>query len=164
MQMPRFSQKALLQINMVLGGFVVLTNGSALLLTASGGRSHVANQMGEIALWALAGAVLLALSVFGLRHAERAPRVLETQVLVAFGLIGALAIWGLAIATGLHRFEGRFSWSAGFLSVLALYCYVLYVNVTAIRGWAKSYRPMALVFVAACIAIDVAAFMAAMKA
>jgi hypothetical protein len=163
MEMPKFSPKALLQINLILGGFVALTNGSALFLTASGGRSHLAGQLGEIALWTTAGVVLLALSLIGMRRPHSAISVLEAQVAVAFALIGALAAWGLTVALGAYRLEGSFGWSVGFLSVLGLYCYVLYSNVTAIRGWAKALRPFAIMFVVACIAIDIAAFAKVMK-
>jgi hypothetical protein len=158
----KLSPKAMLQINLVLGGFVALTNGSALMLTLSGGRSHLAGQLGEVALWTAAGLILFALSLVGIRKQE-STAILEAQVMVVFALIGALAAWGLAVATGAYRLEGAFGWSTGFLSILGIYCYVLYSNVTAIRGWAKSLRPFAIMFVVACIAIDVAAFVRVMK-
>jgi len=72
-------------------------------------------------------------------------------------------VWGLAVAIGAYRLEGPFGWSVGFLSILGLYCYLLYSNVTAIRGWAKGMRPLAIVFVVACIAIDISAFARVMK-
>ena len=163
LEMPKFSSKALLQINLILGGFVALTNGSALFLTASAGRSHLGGQLGEIALWTAAGVVILVLSFIGMRRPDSATSILETQVMVVFGLIGALAAWGLVVAIDAYRFKGSFGWSAGFLSILGLYCYVLYSNVTAIRGWGKAMRPFAVVFVVTCIAIDTAAFVRVMK-
>lgn len=163
LEMPKFSPKALLQINLILGGFVALTNGSALFLTGLGGRSHLAGQLGEIALWTAAGVALLALSLIGMRRPQSSTSILEAQVAVVFTLVGLLAAWGLAVAIGAYRFEGAFGWSAGFLSILGLYCYVLYSNVTSIRGWGKAMRPFAIAFVIACIAIDIGAFARVMR-
>lgn len=158
MQMPKFSPTAMLRINLILGAFVALTNGSALLLTISGGRSHLGGQLGEVSLWAGAGLLLFVLSIIGIRRRDAVNSILEIQVLVAFALIGALAAWGISVALGTYRFESGYGWSVGFLSVLGLYCYVLYSNVTAIRGWAKGMRPFAIAFVVACVAVDIAAF------
>lgn len=155
---PKFSPNALLKINLALGLFVTLTNGSAFVLTVSGGRSHLGGQLGEVALWALAGIVLLALSVIGLSKASSVTAILESQVVVVFGLVTALAAWGLAVASGAYRVEGAFVWSVGLLSFLGLYGYVLYANVTTIRGWGRGLRPLAIAIVAACIVVDIAAF------
>jgi hypothetical protein len=156
--MLKLSPKALLQLNLILGAFVAVANGSALMLTLGGGRSHLGGQLGEVALWTAAGVLLLGLSIAGMLKPDSRESILEAEVVVVFALIGILALWGLAVATGSYRFEGKFGWSAGFLSILGLYCYLLYSNVTALRGWAKGIRPFVLAFVVACIAIDVAAF------
>ena len=161
MNVPILSPKTLLKANFVLGAFVVLTNGSALLLTVAGGRSHLGGQVGEIALWAVAGLILLCLSLFGVLRPRALIDVLEVQVAVTFGLISGLVLWGLAVVVGMYRTEGAFVWSAGLLSILGLYSYALYFNVTAIRGWGKRLKPFALAFVAACVLVDVAAFIKA---
>lgn len=160
--MLKLSPKAMIYLNLALGAFVALTNGSALFLTLGGGRSHLGGQLWEIAAWTAAGLLVLALSVIALRRPESMPSILEMQVTVVFVLIGALAAWGLAVAGGAYHVEGPFGWTAGFLSVLGLYCYFLYASVTAIRGWAKGMRPLAIAFVVACVAIDVAAFIKVM--
>jgi hypothetical protein len=164
MQMIKLSPRAMLQTNLIFGAFVAVTNGGALVLTISGGRSHIHGQLGEAALWAAAGFALLSLSVIGMRRPQSINAVVETQTLVAFALVGALAAWGLTIALGTYRAEGTLAWSAGFLSALGFYCYVLYSSVQAIRGWGRGLRPFAIAFVIACIGIDVAAFSAVMKA
>jgi hypothetical protein len=158
MAILKLSPKAMIYLNMALGTFVALTNGSALLITLGGGRSHLGGQLWEVALWAAAGLLMLGLSLIALRRPESTPSILERQVVVIFILIGALGAWGLAVVIGAHRIEGSFAWTGGFLSLLALYCYVLYSSVTAIRGWARGMRPFALAFVVACVAIDIAAF------
>lgn len=164
MEIPKFSPKALLQVNFVLGAFVALTNGSAFFITASGGRSQLGGHLGEIAAWTAAGLALLSLSLIGIRRPESSNKMLEAQVALVYGLVGALIAWGIAVASGAYRIEGAFAWSAGFLSALGVYCYVLYSNVTVIRGWGRAMRPFAVAFVVLCIVVDVAAFLAVMKA
>ena len=160
MQTPKLSTKALLAVNLALGAFVAMANGLALAITVSGGRSHLSNQVGEIVLWIAAGVALVSLSLLGIRRTESSNRVVELQLIVLLTLVGGLAIWALSISLGLYRVDGPLSWSAGFLSVLGLYCYVVYMNVTSIRGWGALMKPFALVFVAACVAIDVMTFVA----
>ncbi len=157
--MPKFAPSALLKFNLALGLFVTLTNGSAFVLTVSGGRSHLGGQLGEVALWAFAGVVLLALSVIGLSRSSTTESVLETQVVLVFGLIAALAAWGITVVAGVYRVEGAFVWTVGLLSFLGLYSYVLYSNVTEIRGWGATLRPLAIALVAGCIAVHAAMFL-----
>lgn len=163
MQVPKLPPKSLLLINLVLGCFIGLANGGALLITASGGKSQLQGQIGEIALWTAAGVALAVLSLIGLRKAKTENWVLEAQTVMVFILIGALAAWGLTIASGSHALVGRVGWSAGFLSLLALYCYFQYASVSSIRGWARSLRLFVLLFLVACIAIDIAAFSVVMR-
>lgn len=164
MQMPKLSPKAMLAINLLLGVFVTLTNGGAVVVSLSGGKGQLrGGELHEAAVWAAAGIAIIALSVLGLARPQAAASTLEKQALAVFALIGVLAVWGLTVATGIYRIEGAVIWSAGFLSILGLYCYLLYDNVSSLRGWAKTIRPFAIAFVIGCIAIDIAAFFAVIR-
>ena len=137
MKLPSLSSGTLLVLNLVLGALLALANGSAFLVTISGGRSHLAGQQGEIALWALAGVVLLVTSIIGMRRQARG-LILGVQACIVFGLAVVLAIVGVLVVSKTWAPSYAFVWVPGILTALTIYAYLILRSATADRAFAES--------------------------
>lgn len=157
MKLPSPSSGTLLVLNLVFGALLALANGGAILVTISGGRSHLGGQLGEVALWALAGVALLITSIIGMRQQARGI-ILGVQACIVFSLAGALAAVGVLVVSKTWVPSHAFVWVPGILSALAVYAFLILRSATASSTFTKSLQVVALVMIAAFLVIDIATF------
>lgn len=111
---------ALLVVNLVLGILLAISNAGAVLVTVGGGRSHLQGQLAEAAAWAAAGVVIAVASVWGMRT-KRQQASLGVQGAVIGALSVALAVNGIAWATGRFIPTAASVWVPGLVSAIAIY-------------------------------------------
>lgn len=141
-------------INLAIGLLTAVANGGALVLTLGGRGGNLTGQVPEMGAWFTTGFFLFAMSGYALLRRESAPKILRFQAGVVAALIVGLALWGVSTILSGPVTQSRVVWSAGYLSLGALYAVILGLRAfDEVRhvGW----RILAWGFFAACVLIDV---------
>jgi drug/metabolite transporter (DMT)-like permease len=123
----------LVYINLGLGLFVTLANGGALALVLSGHGDGLSQQIPEISLWMLTGAILFLSGVYATFRKDSQLAILRFQTLGILALLLGLLWWGGTIVLGGGMAQGRISWTAGYLSIVSLYAAFLVTRVYQMR-------------------------------
>lgn len=115
----------LLQVNIAIAVFVLLANGSALLLGLSGKAPEVLANLSEVVLILTVAIAVVVTALLALVKSEYRQKVLTFHA-VSFGAgATAVALWGLSLAMHLTRTSAaspvRETWSVGWLTALASY-------------------------------------------
>jgi hypothetical protein len=115
----------MLQVNIAIAIFVLLANGSALVLGLSGKAPEVLANLTEVVLILAVAIAVFGTAILALAKLEYRQKVLTFHaVSFAVGAI-ALALWGLSLA--FHATGGsdipavKVTWSAGWLTAFAAY-------------------------------------------
>jgi hypothetical protein len=140
-----------------LGAFIGLANGGAILVTVSGGRSHLGDQLADAAWWAAAGVALLVTSIVGMRRKAPEP-LLGVHTAILVGLCAALAATGIAVIAGRLIPNQAFVWVPGVLSTLSGYAYLNFLSATRNRDLGP-FRWLGIALVICCVVLDVVTFM-----
>lgn len=151
----RLSQGSLLYLNLALGLFVAIANGAALALVIAGRAEKLSGQALEITAWSLAGLLLTITSAYALRHSEKTASILRFQACLVMALAVALAAWALMLLVGAISSGTRVVWGAGYLSVLALYCWILGSHAFPEPEYARYRQLLAWVLLPVSIVIDI---------
>lgn len=158
----RLSQGSLLYLNLALGLFVAIANGAALTLVLMGRADKLSGQAAEIAAWSLAGLLLAVTAAYALRHAEKTASILRLQTYLVIGLVVALVAWALMLLTGAISSSARVVWAVGYLSILALYCWILGSHAFPEPEYARYRQLLTWVLLPASIAIDILTYVKVM--
>ena len=151
----RLSSGSLVWLNLALGLLIAVANGGALTLVLMGRAGKLADQSLEIAMWFVAGLVLMVTAGYALRRSDKTSSVLRFQTYLVVTLVLALAVWALTILTGTASSNVRVIWAAGYLSITALYCAILGWHAFPESHHAIYRQLLNWVLVPACIVIDV---------
>lgn len=111
----------LLKINLAVATFVLLANGSALLLGLSGKAPDVLASLLEVVLILAVAVGIVVTAILALIKPEYRQRILAFHAIsLALGTI-ALLIWGLGLTVGLTASTSKVTWSVGWLTAFASY-------------------------------------------
>jgi hypothetical protein len=145
----------LLYLNLALGLFVAIANGAALLLVVKGQAERLGGQAVEIAAWSTAGLLLAITAAYALRRNEKTASILRFQTYLVIALVVALTAWALMLLTGAISSSTRVVWAVGYLSILALYCWILGSHAFPEPQYSKYRQLLAWVMLPVCIAVDI---------
>ena len=112
----------------------------------------------EIATWIAAGLILFFTSGYALLRKDGANTIARFQTFTLLALVLALATWGISILLGGPSKEHRVVWSAGYLSVAALYAVALASRVFDDPRYILHRRLLAWLLIPFCVVVDIAAF------
>lgn len=115
--------RRLLKINIAVAAFVLLANGSALLMGLSGNAPEVLENLSEVSLILAVAAAIAVTAVIAFIKPEYCQKALAFQAIsISTGAV-AMLLWGLSLA--MHAPEAassmKVSWSVGWLTALASY-------------------------------------------
>lgn len=120
----------LLKINLAVATFVLLANGSALLLGLSGKAPGVIASLLEVILILTVAACVAVTAIIALIKPEYRQRILVFHgVSLALGTT-ALLIWGLSLTVGFTASTPKITWSVGWLTAFAAYSAYLVSQTT----------------------------------
>jgi hypothetical protein len=151
----RLSQGSLLYVNLALGLFVAIANGAALALVLTGRAENLIGQGPEIAAWSIAGLLLAITAAYALRRSETTAAILQFQTYLVIALVVALAAWALMLVIDATSSSARVVWAVGYLSILALYCWILGSHAFPGPEYARYRQLLAWVLLPCSIAIDI---------
>lgn len=113
--------KRLLQVNLAVALFVLLANGSALLLGLLGKAPDVLANLLEIALILTVAAVVVVTAMLALVKPEYRQKTLTFHAASLAAGATALLIWGLSLTGGSATSMPKVTWSVGWLTAFASY-------------------------------------------
>jgi hypothetical protein len=150
----RIGDRALAGGNAVVGGLVVITNGSALILTLGGADPTLVGRVWQMAILTTAGATLLLFSLLVFFRRDSMYSLLRLQALTLFVLSIAVALLGLDLTFQLRELADRAVWQFGLLTLLGGYSGALMTRYV-VADWAVSAQAWALMsWVTAVVAVD----------
>ena len=113
--------KRLLQVNFAVAFFVLLANGSALLLGLVGKAPDVLANLLELALILTVAAAVLVTAMLALAKPEYRQKTLAFHAVALAVGATALLIWGLSLTWGFATSTSKVTWSVGWLTAFASY-------------------------------------------
>ena len=152
--LTKSSLASFIYVNLAIGLLTAVANGGALVLTLGGLGGELTGQVPEMGAWFATGLLLLAMSGYALLRRESAPKIVRYQAVVVGVLVVGLALWGVMTILSGPVTQSRVVWSAGYLSLGALYAVIL-----ALRAFDElkqiAWRVLAWSIFAVCVLIDV---------
>lgn len=152
--LTKSSLASFIYVNLAIGLLTAVANGGALVLTLGGRGGDLTGQVPEMGAWFATGLLLLAMSGYALLRRESAPKIVRYQAVVVGVLVVGLALWGVMTILSGPVTQSRVVWSAGYLSLGALYAVIL-----ALRAFDElkhiAWRVLAWSIFAVCVLIDV---------
>jgi hypothetical protein len=151
------TSKQFVYINLTLGALTALANGGAAMMMLADSSRWSSAQVGEAALFASIGFVLVAFGALAIARRISMSRSLNLQAGALGGLLCLLTFWGVTILLGKSDQQVTVSWMVGVLSGLAVYLYYLLRHASDPKRFA-SLRPMLFSLCAVAIVVDVGVF------
>jgi hypothetical protein len=151
--------KALTNINLAIGGFVVVTNGGASVMMLGDRASWSTAQLVEALLYASVGLGIVLIGVLALIARLPASRAVALQGALLAALVFLLLCWGVSLVLrGGTDAEPHAVWMVGLLTSLAWYVGYLLKNVLSAERLASLRVPLLLGLVVVAL-VDVAVFL-----
>jgi hypothetical protein len=161
-QLEQLPERLILVVNGVLGAFVALAHGGALVLIQAGVPAPLeyVESVRQLVPYTLPIAAVVVLSTgLGLLFPRLKRVVLIGQAIVLCGGTAALLSWALKVAAwGIP--EGNFAWTPGLLTVLAAYSAYLTARFVLRAKWQlRQLRYAPVVAAVLVIPVDIAVFL-----
>ena len=151
------NSKKYLKINLVVGMLAAVANGGAALMMIGDQSQWPISSIGEAALLASAGFLLIILSGLALAGKLSLASALKGQSNILSALVFVLTLWGMTFFLQKPNQQANISWMIGFLSGLSIYSFYLAKNSFSKDAFA-SRRPLFLGMCIFAVLVDISVF------